>query len=212
MKNLSRVLFIALLVLVSSQTFAQRFGVQAGVNLSNMLMKDDDFNYSDEMDLGSLLGFNAGVNFEMGFGSLISVEAAAIANSKGFKLEEDGDFIKLNMLFIDVPVLLKVGPSFGPAKVFAAAGPYVGFGLTGKGIVEIDGERETEDISWGNDIEDDTKRLDYGAKFGVGAEISGFTIGAYYNLGLANTATDTENNYKENHRFISISVGYKFGK
>jgi len=210
MKSLSRVLFFTLLVLISSQTFAQRFGIQAGVNMSNMTIKYGDEDLSD--DLESLLGFNAGINFEVGFGDLISLEAAVIANTKGTKMSEGDDFLKYNLLFVDVPLMIKVGPSFGPAKVFAAAGPYVGFGLTGKYIAEFDGEKETEDIVWGSDEEADSKRLDYGAKFGVGGEISGITLGVYYHLGLANLGTGDDSDYKEHHKFFSVSVGYKFGK
>jgi len=93
--------------------------------------------------------------------------------------------MKANLLFLDVPVLLKVGPSVGPAKLFVAAGPYVGFGLTGKIKAEADGEEESEDIEWGSDPETDMlKRLDFGAKFGLGAEVMNFTFGAYYSLVL----------------------------
>jgi hypothetical protein len=53
--------------------------------------------------------------------------------------------------------------------------------------------------------------LDYGAKFGVGAEVMGITIGAYYSLGLANISPVTEGGAKINHKGISVSLGYKLG-
>lgn len=214
MKNLSKVLFFALLALVSTRAFSQRIGVQAGLNLSNQVWKDDEDTYSDEFKM--LPGFNAGVTVEMGFGDLIAVEAGLLADTKGFKIEEEFMGIsvstKASLLYLDVPVLVKVGPSVGPAKVFAAAGPYVGFGLTGKYKAEGDGEEESEDIKWGSSEDDDLKRLDFGAKFGLGAEVMNFTIGAYYSLGLANLSTVTEGGAKMTNNVISISVGYKFGK
>jgi len=209
MKNLSRVLFFSLLALITTQTFAQKFGVQGGINLANMLVKDDDDTYSDEFK--SNLGFNAGVTFEIGFGDLIAVEAGLIADTKGFKVEEQGYKETLNLIYADIPVLLKVGPSLGPVKIFAAAGPYVGIGLTGKDKWEWDAESGTEDVEWGSG-EEEMKRLDYGAKFGAGAEVAGFVVGAYYSLGLANLSNDSENGYKAQNRVLSISVGYKFGK
>jgi len=197
------------------QSFGQKIGLQGGINLAKVLDKDDDGTYSDEYDMN--LGFNAGVTFEMGFGSLLSLETGLIADTKGLKWKEEYLGIpfttKVNLLYLDVPVLIKVGPSFGPLKVFAAAGPYVGFGLTGKYKGEGEGESESEDVSWGDDPEEnDIKRLDYGAKLGIGAEVSGFTFGAYYALGLANISPYTENGTKLQNRVISISVGYKFGK
>ena len=215
MKNLSKVLLFSLLALISTQTFAQKFGVQAGVNMANQLWKDDDGTYSDDNKM--LLGFNAGVTVEIGLGDLLAVEAGLIAETKGFKEEYDilgvTGSAKGSLLYLDVPVLIKVGPSFGPVKVFAAAGPYVGFGLMGKAKYEEDGETFNEDIEWGSDEEaDDYKRLDFGAKFGVGAEVSGFTLGVYYALGLANISPYTDNGAKINNKVLSVSLGYKFGK
>lgn len=205
MRNVIRVLFVCFLAVLSMQSFGQKIGLQGGINLAKMLDKDDDGTYSDEYDMN--LGFNAGVTFEMGFGSLFSLETGLIADTKGLKWEEAGSTTKVNLLYLDVPVLIKVGPSFGPLKVFAAAGPYVGFGLTGK----FKGEDESVDVSWGDDPEENEfKRMDYGAKLGIGAEVSKFTLGAYYALGLANISPYTEGGTKLQNRVISISVGYKF--
>jgi hypothetical protein len=54
------------------QSFAQRFGVQGGLNLANMVMKDDEDTYSDEFEMN--LGFNAGVTFELSFGDFLGLE------------------------------------------------------------------------------------------------------------------------------------------
>jgi hypothetical protein len=196
------------------QTFAQKIGIQGGINLTNMLMKDDEDTYSDEFEMN--LGYNGGVTVEFGFSDLLALEAGIMADSKGFKWETDmfGPTVttKVNLWYIDVPVLVKVGPTLGPVKIFGAAGPYIGYGIAGKYKMEADGEEESEDVNWGSDEESDFKPLDYGAKFGIGAESMGFTFGAYYSLGLANCAVETDGGYKESHKFFSFSVGYKFGK
>lgn len=210
MKNLSKLLFIFLLVILSAPTFAQKFGIQGGINLTTLVQKDDDMDYADEWGYENKLGFNGGVTLEMGIGDLIAVELGALVDSRGTQISNGDNYVRFNMLFADVPVLVKVGPSFGPAKVFGAVGPYVGFGITGKTVTKVDGEKESQDIEWGDGEDADAKRLDYGAKFGIGAEVMGFTVGAYYSLGLANIAPDTENGNKMQNRAISISLGYKF--
>ncbi len=210
MKNLSKVLFVFLLVILSSQTFAQKFGIQGGINLTTLVEKDDDHDYADLMEYENKLGFNGGLTLEMGIGDLIAVELGALVDSRGTQISNGDNYIRFNMLFADVPVLVKVGPSFGPAKVFGAVGPYVGFGITGQSVIKYEGEKDSQDIEWGDGEDADAKRLDYGAKFGIGAEVKGFTVGAYYSLGLANIAPDTENGYKMQNRAISISFGYKF--
>ena len=210
MKNLSKLLFIFLLVILSAPTFAQKFGIQGGINLTTLVQKDDDMDYADEWGYENKLGFNGGVTLEMGIGDLIAVELGALVDSRGTQISNGDNYVRFNMLFADVPVLVKVGPSFGPAKVFGAVGPYVGFGITGKTVTKVDGEKESQDIEWGDGEDADAKRLDYGAKFGIGAEVLGFTVGAYYSLGLANIAPDTENGHKMQNRAVSISFGYKF--
>lgn len=206
MKKISSVLIVCFLFALSVQTFGQRIGFQAGVNIAKMSMKDDEDNYTDLVD--PIMGFNAGVNFEIPFGDLLSVEAALIAETKGYNIKEFyfGE-LKANALFVDLPILVKVGPSFGPIKVFGAAGPYIGMGIAGK----YKAGGESEDITWGSGDDADSKRMDFGAKFGAGAEFSGFNLGIYYSLGLANMAVDTEGGYKESTRTLSISLGYKFG-
>ncbi len=201
MKKINSVLFMCILLVIGSQTFAQRFGVQAGVNFAKLTSKDDDENYTDEID--QMVGFNAGVNFEMPFSDLLSMEAALIAETKGYKM---GD-TKATALFIDLPVLVKAGHSFGPIKAFGAAGPYVGMGVAGK----YKSDYRTEDIVWGSGDDADLKRLDFGTKFGVGAEFSGFNLGIYYAMGLVNISAHNIGGYRENTRTLSISVGYKFG-
>ena len=214
MRNLGKVLLFSLLTFISMQTFAQKFGVQGGVNLANMLAKDDEATYSDDFTMN--MGYNAGVTFELGFGDLISLEAGILAETKGFKWENVMGMdvtTKVNLLYIDVPVLLKVGPTLGPVKIFGAAGPYIGYGVTGKFKSESGDQSDTQDVEWGSDAEEsDFKPLDYGAKFGVGAEFMKFTFGAYYALGLANISPSTEGGAKINNKVISISLGYKFGK
>jgi hypothetical protein len=210
MKNLSKAFLVFLLVFSSAQTFAQKLGIQGGINLTTLVDKDDDMDYADEWGYENKLGFNGGLTLEMGLGDLIAVELGALVDSKGTQITEGDNYMRFNLLYADVPVLVKVGPSFGPVKVFGAAGPYVGFGLTGKSVLKVDGEKDSQDVEWGDGEDADIKRLDYGAKFGIGAEVMGFTVGAYYSLGLANVAPETENGYKMQHRAISISLGYKF--
>lgn len=210
MKMLIRIVFIGLIAMTGIQANAQKFGIQGGINLTTMVDEDDEYDYADIMDYENKLGFNGGITFELGFGDLFALEMAALVNSKGIQISEGDNYIRFNLLYADVPVMLKVGPSFGPIKVFGAVGPYMGYGITGNASIKIDGEKESEDIEWGDGEENDIKRLDYGAKFGIGGEVMGLTLGAYYSLGLANVAPTTEGGYTMKHRVISISLGYKF--
>jgi len=211
MKNALKILVIAVLVSFSVQTFAQKFGIQGGINLDNLLVKDDVGNYSEELNFENNLGFNAGVTMNIGLTNLIDLEIAALAETKGFKITEGSDYMKTRLVYADIPVLLRVGPTLGPVKIFGAVGPFIGFGIAGKDLMKFDGEKDSEKIQWGNSAEeDDFKRLDFGAKFGVGAEAMKFSLGFYYSLGLANISAYQEEGTMVKTRSMSISLGYRF--
>lgn len=129
-------------------------------------------------------------------------------------MEEMGVEIKgsVNLLYIDVPLNAKASFDLGGAKLFVLAGPYAGFGITGKYKIKSEGLSIEQDIEWGTDEESDLKRLDFGINAGVGVQINSFEISAGYGLGLANLAPQTEGGYKIANRVIGISLCYKFGK
>ena len=87
-------------------------------------------------------------------------------------------------------------------------------GLTGKykSKISYEGESETdtESVEWGSDDDSDLKRLDFGVVIGAGVQIESILVGLNYGLGLANVGTTSDDGYKENHRVLSLTVGYKF--
>lgn len=220
MKNLSKLLVIVLVITFSSETFAQKFGVKAGMNLSNMLMKDDDETYSDEFKMKP--GFHAGVTAEIPVDEIFSVETGLFLSTKGFKMCEEEEYMdeyyemeaKINLLYLDIPILAKVSYDTGGLKVFGALGPYIGMGISGKtemtGTYNGDSESETEDVEWGS--ENDLKRLDYGLSIGAGVEINSIVVGVSYNLGLANIAADSDYGDITNNRVLAFSIGYILGE
>jgi hypothetical protein len=218
MKNYLKLFAAILLIAFTTQSYAQSFGVKAGLNLSNMVIKNDD----DSMDdIKMNLGFNLGVTAEFPITDLFSFETGLMLNTKGFKINEKDELlgetielnIKTNIFYLDIPLTAKIGFDAGGTKIYALAGPYVGFALMGKvkGEVTYMGETETEseNVEFGSD-DDQAKRLDYGLLIGAGAEFGKISVGATYGLGMANMSNYSDNGYKENHRVISISLGYKF--
>jgi len=172
-------------------------------------------------DLKMNLGFNLGVTAEFPITDLFSFETGLMLNTKGFKINEEEELlgetmelkVKTNIFYLDIPLTAKIGFDADGAKIYAIAGPYVGFALMGKVKAEAtfmgETETETETLEFGSD-DDQAKRLDYGLLIGAGAEFGKITFGATYGLGMANMSNYSDNGYKENHRVISISVGYRF--
>lgn len=202
-------LFVVVIALaITTESFAQGFGIKAGLNLSNMLSEDDEFVYSDYYD--NKAGFHLGVTAEFPVSEMFSFETGLLFTQKGLKITNIWGMkvdVSLNLNYLEVPLLGKVTYDLGGASIYGQLGPYVGFGLSGK----WKSEDEEEDVEWGSDeMKDDFKRLDFGLNIGAGAQISNITIGATYGLGLANISPDDYRGYRENHRVIAISIGYKF--
>ncbi len=198
------------------------FGLKGGLNLSNMLIKDDDETYSDDFKMKP--GFHVGAMAEFPLSEIFSFETGLFLSTKGYKISEEetlmGETLKMetkaNLLYLDIPLTAKATFDLGGAKIYGVFGPYVGMGLSGKGKEEVtyDGETETEeeDVEWGSDKEkDDLKRLDFGLTMGGGVEINSIQIGLTYALGLANISSYTDYGTKINNRVLGLSVGYKFG-
>lgn len=202
--------------------FAQTFGIKGGLNLSTVLIKNDDETLSDDFKMNP--GFHIGATAEFPSDKAISFETGLFVTTKGYRINQDemsGPETfkvegKMNLLYLDLPLTVKAKFDVGGVKLFGVFGPYIGMGLSGKSkfTLTFNGETESgeETINWGSDENEDIfKRLDYGLTMGAGVEINSILIGANYGLGLANISNYSGDGYRVNHRVIGISVGYKFG-
>jgi len=219
MKNLSKCFLIVLICVFSLQSFAQKYGIVGGLNLADMLIKDDDGTYSDDFKMQP--GFHVGVLVDMPLTDMLSVEPGLLLETKGLNgklMDEFGSYeSKITNYYLDVPVTLKATHALNDGmKLYGKIGLYLGIGLSGKekweGTYEGITESGTDDISWGSGDDDHFKRLDYGATAGVGVQISKITVGASYDLGLANISSDTSYGAKINNKLLKFSIGYWFGE
>jgi len=222
MKNLSKLLIVVVLLAIGNQCYAQIFRVKAGLNLSNMLYKDNDATLSDHFKM--IPGFHIGATAEFPINKMFSFEPGLLLSTKGYKAEESETYqgvtseykANLTLYYIDIPLNAKATFDVGGVKIYGAFGPYLGIGLSGKGKTETNYMGQTEsdnhDVKWGSDAEnDDLKRFDFGLTFGAGAEIKSFLFGISYGLGLVNISSYTDGGTKACNRVLGISVGYKFG-
>jgi len=210
-----KLLIVVILSIMAKKSFAQTFGVKAGLNLSNIVMKDNADRYDDDFKMKP--GFHLGVTAEFPINETFSFEPGLLLSTKGVKetYSESGyDYTSVtNLYYIDIPLTGKAYYKVGSVKIYGLFGPYLAIGLSGKAKTQETGYPEdTHTILWGKDSEnDDLKRLDLGLSFGAGVALSSFEIGLSYNLGLNNISAYTGDGFKINNRVLGISVGYKLG-
>lgn len=210
MKNLIKLLILVFAFSAATETIAQTFGVKAGLNLSNMLVKDDDDTYSDDFKMKP--GFHVGVTAEFPFSDMVSFETGLLLSTKGYKESEGDAKFNANLLYIDIPLTARTTFDVGGAQIYGTFGPYLSMGLSGKYKYEDGDISEDNDVKWGSGDDDDLKRLDFGLTIGAGLALNAIEVGVSYNLGLANVSSYTDNGAKQSHRVVGVSVAYKFGR
>jgi hypothetical protein len=178
-----------LIVLLAGNVFAQvSGGVRLGGNLSNLKWSAGDLSMTDDSKFGLL----AGVYLTAMLSDRVGIQPELAYSSMGSKQDGDGT-VKLN--YIALPVMLR----YQVAEQFhLLVGPQASFLMSAK--YEEDGDEE--------DIKDSVKGLDFGAVFGIGADIDRFNVGLRYALGLANIY-DEEGDVEVKSSAFQIVVGYK---
>jgi hypothetical protein len=144
---------------------------------------------------------------------------------KGFQVEETysdpgvgtvTEKFEVILNYIEIPVMLKGGVPFGPARFDVLAGPSIGYALNGKikftetanGMTESD----SQDIDFG---EDDFARTDFSVQFGAAfslalGESATLFADARYILGLTNLNTSPDDDITANNRGVALTVGALF--
>ena len=220
MKNFTKLLLAIMVSLLSFESFAQTFRIIGGLNLSNMLVKDEEDTYSNDFKMKP--GFHIGATVEFPFSNVLFLGTGLFIDTKGFKTKEEGqDWVtkeKLNLYYLDIPIVLKATNEFDSGvKIFGIIGPYIGVGLSGKikEEYEYQGQKETheDDVEWGNDLNEDYfRRFDSGLTFGGGVEVKAILFGISYDLGLSNISPDNDFGFNMKNRVLKFSVGYRLGK
>jgi hypothetical protein len=210
---MKKILMSFILLCASSTLQAQRPGLIAGLNVTDMLLKSDEGNFSSSSK--TALGGQFGLLMDFSLSENISLETGIIFGTKGYRVKEKYNIYgysysytgRLLTVYGNVPVAVKYTHNLENLKIYGLFGPDLGVGIYGrvKFTSDVTGDKETEkdDVAWGtNEEKDDLKRLDIGAKVGAGIEWKSFQFGLNYIYGISNIAT----NGTMKNRVFNISV------
>jgi hypothetical protein len=186
-----------------------RFGVKAGGTLSNLSAKYDG-KKEDVFKPG--IGFNLGGVLEYSFSESIALQPELLYVMHNIKDKEadDGSEVKnprYQVQSIQLPVNIKYKIGTEQLKFYVSAGPYLEYLASAKAKAESEGISVSVDL-FNKENGMEMKHFNFGVGAGFGVEISKFTVGVGYQLGLANLTGADKVSMK--NRSAYLSVGYFF--
>lgn len=188
-------------------TYAQQFGIKAGLNVSSI--SDEGFD-----DTNSKAGFYAGVLMNAPIAENFSIQPEVIYNNLGAKyttsIGSSTSETKLNLDYITVPVMFQYNatPSF-----YLEAGPEFGFLVNAKADTDINTPIGSGSSSTDLDT-DDFNKFNFGVGIGAGFNFTqNFGLNARYVAGFSditdvNSDPSTDANNKNN--VFQVGLTYKF--
>ena len=146
---------------------------------------------------------------DYGFSENWSLQSGLMISSKGYKYDKDvlGADFKARPIYLDIPILAAYKFNISDNTKFVInAGPYLAFGLGGKGKFDVDGAEDIKVFKG----EEGMSRFDLGIQYGIGLEIS-----EHYLVNLTGQngficPWDVEDGDKPKNMTFSIGVGYRF--
>jgi len=165
-------------------------GIKAGLNLYNI-------NNDNNVEYDPKVGFHVGLLGHIHLAKQLALQPEITYSTQGAKRTIGSIDTKLNLGYINVPVLIQYMFDNG---FRLQAGPQVGFLVNAKSEV---GSNDT-------DVKNNFKSIDFGLGFGVGyiKPSTGFGVDLRYNIGVANINENTA--IKSTNRGLQLGVFYLF--
>lgn len=224
MKKISFLFTTTALFLLTAVTTQAQIGIKAGATLSS-LSQDAFFNDAENITDNSLWGIQAGLFAELPLGDFFSIQPEILWMQKGgnteFDIADSGINQDYRINYIEIPVLAKIKTGTTDdvgVGLFFYGGPFISYALNGKisnEITFLDDSIENEDIDIDFD-EDNQRRIDWGAAFGLGVNLGNLMLDLRYDLGINNLLDDEFEADEDDEpylrtRSIGLTLGYRFG-
>lgn len=182
-------------------------GIKVGGNLSNFS------GYTDDVNLKPRIGLTIGGFVAVKLSEKLSVQPEILYSEQGSKVDNflidvDGSLynvdLNFNLAYINLPVMFKY---YATEKFSIEAGPQIGFLTSAKGILKLEGFNHSAE----EDMKMLFKSIDFGLDMGLTYDLAeNISVGARYNLGVANIAKTVNGDTTKLHNSIfSLSAAYQ---
>ena len=227
---MKRVVFIIVAaVLAANSVQAQfTFGVRAGLNLTNFSLKINEKKRDGDLGPKFKQGFQIGVVGELALSDNFAIQPGLLVATQGCKYKYSSGTGSLkseykattNLNYLQIPINAQYKLDVGNMKLLLLAGPYFGFGLSGKAKWEAkygsESDSGDEKAKFGKN-RGEIKPLDFGLGLGAGLQFGNIQAGLGYNLGFANLYNKFDDgvlpdNITQKNYGLALTVTYLFGK
>jgi hypothetical protein len=165
-------LLLLTLVLFSISSFGQMsFGVKAGLNVNDIILKNTSSSANDYSDLYEVnLGYHVGLYGVINLAEKFSLIPELQFSQKGFHYAADGTEGKVNLNYVELPILLSYSPieslsiDFGPSFAYKISA-----------VTKSDGSKNNSDNRFEQNFD---FGINGGLRFSATKRIS--VIGRYY--------------------------------
>ena len=197
---MKKILLVLAIGIASIQSYAQTtFGIKAGANISNYIMKDMG-------DIKSTMGAGAYVGgfTKIAFSDLFSLQPELLFQLQNSKLEQSGVKSDIRTWGMEIPIhAMFTFKSVNNDKAYLGIGPYGRLGFSAKD--------RTANVNFYKGDNSMMDRGDVGVSALIGYEFGfGMQINASYKYGLINQLKDPVGDAFIRNQMISLGIGYRF--
>lgn len=195
--------FLGAAIAMGSLTFAQQFGIKAGMNVSSLSTEET---LSDQ---SSKIGFNAGVFMNAPIAENFSIQPELLFSQYGQKAVYESGGIKRtytdDLSYITLPVMFQYNAT---PEFYLEAGPEFGLLVSAKNKGEATSSLGT--VNYDNDIKENLNGFNMGVGLGAGYYFTpNVGINARYIAGFTDIAKENAGDAIKNNVF-QVGLNYKF--
>ncbi len=208
MKKLFLILFISSAFLSNAQN--ARFGFSAGAAFASYRIKADGLSVGAD----TKVGITGGILVDVPISKNFSFQPGFNFVQKGIQYDysEMGyvDKGKTTVNCLEIPLNFLYNYNVRSGTFFAGAGPSIAFGISGKSKYTDDTGSYEEEISFGNDPDnDDMKGLDIGINILGGFRLPGGFFGSVgFNAGLSDLVPGGSDEGTVTSNYLHVKVGF----
>lgn len=210
---MKKLLFVFVGMLIGIGAFAQGsamgFGIKAGVNFPKYNYTGSNSSYESNSNVSSfhVTGFLDAPLVS----NILSVQPGISLQGKGAEVSGTLGTYSQNTMWIEVPVnLVAKMPTGGSGNFFVGAGPYVGFGISGKNKYSNWIGTTEEEFDFGKN--GTLKSTDFGVNIIAGYQLNGgLMIHGGYGMGLSDIRGSNNEYFPDNrltNRVWTVGLGF----